>query len=455
MADPTSYLLLLQDIHDYIVQPLRQFKGIASRIDQIHFDNYMDFNESLEVLFAPPTPAMAGQGANALVAKWEDYQHAEWKQLGYEGDPQLSQVIGETSQYCKTAADNIQNLIDHFPPAIDLPSFPFPDPDDQQPPPEIPDIPVIGDILFSIMGQKSDGINYPITPDMLDITKNTDVPRRKYALTRKQLDALAQMGQERRRWENHMRGLLGNPNLYLKLPESPNNLSMSFITLPPVVLTPAQQQEANKIMGELNDEGITGIDPAYVEELIHEGFSESDIVAAAKGWKAAGKSNDQINDLLFLAAFHILLGPYYHNDMVPYGMSKQQYQQFVSTLRSGLNNAGYCAGADVGGSSVTGFSYTNGMPFDSAHQSDYDVVLTGKTLWDKAKALGIKLTDGGTRTRPLRPNELAALGLYGMWQQLEKIAGREVHFVIYNSLVTNSSKAPALFFFGNSCAGGS
>ncbi|HEU5380294.1 MAG TPA: hypothetical protein VFV38_33130 [Ktedonobacteraceae bacterium] len=425
---------LLTTIDTLVVEPLFHFEEMAIYIDDLHAITHKKFADNIKSLFEGNPPAMQGQGATALWQKMQDYEDAEANEMGH-GNGSLSLAIEVAGIFCRAAARNIRSLIEDFPDT---------------------------GILDEIIGGPVDWPMIDVQTQDLEITAFLDTPNQTYRVSFDQLTYLEEMGAQRRKWGFKMKELSQDAALERPLPDPPNSLPMAFITLPPVTLTPAQQQEVSDIMHILDVEGITGVNQQYIEELINEGFSEADILAAIEGWKAAGKTNEQINDLLYLAAFHILLGPYYRNDMVPRGMTAQQYQQFVSTLRNGLNAAGYCSGAGIGGSTVTGYKYTTGRPFDGDPNdpSDYDIALTGNEIWERAKALGIKLRDGGTHTGPLTPEEIQELGLTDLINQLEAIAGqnsptghREVHFMIYNSLAATSARAPYIYFFGNSCAG--
>lgn len=112
-----------------------------------------------------------------------------------------------------------------------------------------------------------------------------------------------------------------------------------------------------------------------------------------------------------------------------------EFDTFVDTLNRGLADAGYAdTEAAFQGSSVTGVSYVKGLPFRSG--SDYDIAVGGKSLFDRAKALGIPLRSGGSRTGPLTPDQIQALGLTGLRAQLREMAGRKVEFMIYQDIDT-------------------
>jgi hypothetical protein len=120
---------------------------------------------------------------------------------------------------------------------------------------------------------------------------------------------------------------------------------------------------------------------------------------------------------------------------LPYGFSNAaQFQQFSKAVSSGLREvAGEGAQAFLAGSAITGKRFTTGVAFDVGRQSDFDVALVGKDLFAKAKELGIELRGKATRTGPLEPVALKALGLDQLAHRLSQQAGRPVSFMIYES----------------------
>lgn len=133
-----------------------------------------------------------------------------------------------------------------------------------------------------------------------------------------------------------------------------------------------------------------------------------------------------------------------HNCNTPKGFAgKDDYNDFVGTLNNGLSDAGYGGTtAAFQGSSVTGRSFVSGRPF-GAH-SDYDIALGGSDIFARARELGIPLRSGGTRTGPLRPGQLQALGLSDMRAQLQGTAGRPVNFMIYDSIEGATARSPSM-----------
>jgi len=85
------------------------------------------------------------------------------------------------------------------------------------------------------------------------------------------------------------------------------------------------------------------------------------------------------------------------------------------------------------GSSVTGRSWRTGEPFDVGRRSDYDIALVGPDLFEMGRALGLKAKDG-TRIGPLYDARLDALGLLDLRDDLARLAGRPVNFMLYADL---------------------
>lgn len=120
---------------------------------------------------------------------------------------------------------------------------------------------------------------------------------------------------------------------------------------------------------------------------------------------------------------------------LPYGFtSTGQYKQFGKAVSSGLRElAGDGVQAFLGGSAITGKSFSTGAAFDVGRTSDFDIAVVGKSLLSKAKELGIELRGKGSRTGPLGAEALKALGLDKLAQRLSQQAGRPVNFMIDES----------------------
>ena len=116
---------------------------------------------------------------------------------------------------------------------------------------------------------------------------------------------------------------------------------------------------------------------------------------------------------------------------IPPGFSNaEDFGRFTHCLKSGLADG---TQALFQGSIVTGRSYRSGETFDIGRQSDIDIALVGSDLFEKAKALPLKVKDG-TRIGPLSTKHLEDLGLLTLQRQLSDLAGRPVNFMLFNSI---------------------
>jgi hypothetical protein len=122
--------------------------------------------------------------------------------------------------------------------------------------------------------------------------------------------------------------------------------------------------------------------------------------------------------------------------LVPRGfVDHEEFRRFGATMHRGLHAAGYRDAVGVlSGSASTGKSYLLDTPFDHGRRSDFDVGLSSPALLDDARRLGVQVIGRGTRTKPVPPAALEALGLGDLQRELSKMAGRKVDFVIYESV---------------------
>jgi RHS repeat-associated protein len=126
---------------------------------------------------------------------------------------------------------------------------------------------------------------------------------------------------------------------------------------------------------------------------------------------------------------------------IPFGFKDvNDYQSFNNALKAGLPDG---TQAVFQGSAVTGYGFKTGQPFDVGRISDFDIGLTNKGLFNKAKDLGYKAKDG-TRIGPLKPAQLDALGLSDTASSLTEQAGRPVNFMLYNTL-NDALKRPSIY----------
>lgn len=125
--------------------------------------------------------------------------------------------------------------------------------------------------------------------------------------------------------------------------------------------------------------------------------------------------------------------------------SAEEFENFGRQLYAGLDQAGHAGTTAVfQGSSVTGFKFTTGEPFDVGRLSDFDISLVGRPLLERAVDLGSATRSRGMRTAPLTEAILGDLGLADTWQGLERLAGRDVHFMAYRSIENALGRGPGI-----------
>lgn len=64
---------------------------------------------------------------------------------------------------------------------------------------------------------------------------------------------------------------------------------------------------------------------------------------------------------------------------------------------------------------------------------DYDIAIADPDLYDAAKNLGVELKNLPARTMPLSEVQADSLGLNDLQEELTTQAGRDIHFVIYQT----------------------
>lgn len=95
----------------------------------------------------------------------------------------------------------------------------------------------------------------------------------------------------------------------------------------------------------------------------------------------------------------------------------------------------------VRGSAVTGngFDAKTGTYikdfFDIGRQSDHDIAIVSRTLFEKAREIGVKLRQSGTRTEALKGDKLADLGQESFLQRIHLLTGcDDTKLMIYRSI---------------------
>ena len=113
---------------------------------------------------------------------------------------------------------------------------------------------------------------------------------------------------------------------------------------------------------------------------------------------------------------------------VPFGFqSVEQFKKFQSTasaeLKKLLKNADPNAEAFLQGSALSGISYKRQVPFDVA--SDFDVAVSSRYLFKRAKVLEYEVTPSPSRIGPLNPDQIAELGLGKFQKRLGNVIAEE------------------------------
>ncbi|MDR0779521.1 MAG: hypothetical protein LBF16_02355, partial [Pseudomonadales bacterium] len=132
--------------------------------------------------------------------------------------------------------------------------------------------------------------------------------------------------------------------------------------------------------------------------------------------------------------------------VIPRGFANlDEFTQFGINLRTELSKAGYTDIQGVlQGSAVTGTNFRTGVAFDVGRVSDFDIALTGDSLFQAAQNADIGLRSAGVRTGPLNERTLQKLGLFDLSTQLSTQVGRPVNFMIYQSMEAAVERAPSI-----------
>jgi hypothetical protein len=132
---------------------------------------------------------------------------------------------------------------------------------------------------------------------------------------------------------------------------------------------------------------------------------------------------------------------------VPLGFnSRQEFRAFGSEARNSLMFAGQAdAELYLRGSSVTGYRYRTGEPFDAGKDSDYDFAIVSPRLMERAHELGIATLGRGTRTGPLREIQLRQLGLDRPLARIKELTDRKSSFVIFRDSKVLEQRGPSLW----------
>jgi hypothetical protein len=130
-----------------------------------------------------------------------------------------------------------------------------------------------------------------------------------------------------------------------------------------------------------------------------------------------------------------------------------ELKNFGSKSVEGMNKMGIKeaeAGLYIKGSSVTGVNFRTGKPFDVGRVSDWDISIVSPTLLKRIEKAGVKLRSGGRRTPSLDLTKkwprkyIKKAGLAPLAKELSEMMGRNVTFMVYDSLETLASRGEYL-----------
>ena len=86
--------------------------------------------------------------------------------------------------------------------------------------------------------------------------------------------------------------------------------------------------------------------------------------------------------------------------------------------------------------------------FDVGRTSDHDIAIVSRTLCEKARASGVKLRQGGTRTDVLSRREMIDLGLAGLLQRIHEMTDRKkTTLMIYKSVDVLNRRGANMKFY--------
>jgi DNA polymerase/3'-5' exonuclease PolX len=120
---------------------------------------------------------------------------------------------------------------------------------------------------------------------------------------------------------------------------------------------------------------------------------------------------------------------------IPFGFSSfGELRQFGSNIQSGFSKLGHKdTTLYLQGSSVTGKSFLTKESFDVGRKSDFDLAVSGTSLFEKAEKLG--LTKGNrTRSINLGSDEAKLLGINAVLDKASKLKSRDVNIMIFKSV---------------------
>ncbi len=393
---------------EQMVTSLNAFHAQTHALDTHHQEQLNTFSNTLMLLFDGPM-SFEGPAADAMMNLVSNYLQAEQSFVGVVGD--TSPRLSTATNYCVTTANEIEQQLQSLYREADNYAY---------------ELDVDRSIPFA--GRELRRVVDPTFPSEEELGAFCPLPPTAQM-------RVGDMDIDKMQWEGNMNTLGGEP-----LPPLPPTPSSSNIIFPPgtpidlAPLSPQKQQEVQDLLAK-----YPGVSQSDIENLVRLGYDEASIKTFLDAGLKKRLTIEQLNAMLA----NIIANT---KESVPFGFkSIEDFQSFSSQLYAGLAAAGYSdVISGLGGSAVTGIKYTTGQPFDVGRTSDFDIAIASPGLLAKAKALGIPLRSGGIRTGPLSDKQLKALGLYQLIESLSADAGRDVHFMIYDSILTAANRAPII-----------
>ncbi|MEV4516695.1 hypothetical protein AB0K00_48055 [Dactylosporangium sp. NPDC049525] len=133
------------------------------------------------------------------------------------------------------------------------------------------------------------------------------------------------------------------------------------------------------------------------------------------------------------------------NPNVPEGFRDfHDFQQYSTRVRDQMREQYPDLDMGFQGSAVTGRSADDGSPFDQGRTSDYDVAISGESIYAAARERGIAFRGDGVSTGPLSDADLHALGLDDIVARASADAGRPLHLMIFRTMDDAVARRPTI-----------
>lgn len=130
---------------------------------------------------------------------------------------------------------------------------------------------------------------------------------------------------------------------------------------------------------------------------------------------------------------------------VPYGFREfGQFREFATRFRDRMRELYPDLDMGFQGSSVTGRSAETGAPFDEGRVSDYDIAISGDSIYQAARENGVHFRGDGVSTGPLSERDLDRLGLDGILEDASAETRREVHVMVFRTIEEAAGRKPTI-----------